>query len=164
MCLLIIAIVVTSCGSDGDSTAGPDTKAEVEAAHLGYLDAYLDQAAERFAMRLAPGAVDLGGGQIDPQLFCPAHWDSVFDTEGFDAEFGGKEIEDVVDLATTRVLTKTEAEAEFGPELGDNAASFEMRSGDMLAFTLPAKGSPLTEAWGGIYRRLDGTWRVVATD
>jgi hypothetical protein len=141
---------------------------EVRDVHLRRLQLFLDGDARRFPDGFAAGAVDLGGGQsgngqLPAAFFTPQYWESEFRRPQYLADFAGKAIEDIVNAASTRVLSKAQAEAEFGPTLG-SATGFSMRDGDLLALTEPAAGSPLTDGWFAVYRRIAGQWLVVALD
>ena len=166
--LVLIAIggVVQSCG---DPVAPSDGKSEVRDAHLQRLQLFLDADAEGYVASFAPGAVDIGGGptgtgELPDEFFTAEHWESVFQSSHFQAQFAGKSIADVVDPTSTQVLSKAEAESEFGSDLGFEGTSFRMQDGDMVAFTEPTQNSPLFDVWFGVYRRIGGKWLVVALD
>ena len=166
--VLLTAIVFVTQGC-GDSGAPSDAKSEVRATHLQRLQFYLDADAANFAASFAPGAVDLDGGltgtgELPAEFFTAAFWQSFFQGAQFQSQFAGKSIADVVDAASTRILSRAEAESEFGLDLGFQGTSFRMQADDMVAFTEPAQNSPLFDGWFAVYRRIGGNWLVVGLD
>jgi len=168
-CALLSLLISTS--GCGDSCTSPppcpaDAKVEVAALHMLYLKYFLEGDAQHFVARFAPSAVDLGGGlhgdgSLDASFFTVAHWDSLFKSPEFVARFGGKSVEDVVDVSSIRVLTKGEAQEEGRIWW---RVDFTMCEGDMYARIPALSGSALMDTWFAIYRKIGDTWLVVALD
>jgi hypothetical protein len=166
----VLLLIISALGC-GDSCTSPpscpaDAKAEVAALHVLYLEYFLDGDAQHYVARFAPFAVDLGGrrhgdGSIDARFFTEAYWESVFTSPDFVARFGGKSVDDVVDVSSIRVLTKCEAEEEGRIWWH---VDFEMSEGDLYAGIPRVAGSALTDTWFAIYRKTGDTWLVVALD
>ena len=167
---LQVTTVALLLGCDEDSTMAPpvpvqDSKAEVTAAHIARLADFLAERADAFAASLAPGAIDLGGGptgtgRLPPEYFTAEYWQAFMSSTQFDP-YRGKEVNDLVDPASTQAVTKVETEAMFGPNFG--APRFTLMDGDMVVLT-PGKSGSQLDAWFGVYRKIDGKWLVVALD
>jgi hypothetical protein len=167
--IVFVTAMVFAFQGCGDSVAPSDGKSEARATHLARLQLYLDADAVGYAASFYPGAVDLGGGStgtgaLPAEFFTAGFWQAVFQGAQFQAQFAGKSMAEVVNEASTRVLSKTEAEGEFGPDLGFQGTSFRMQADDLVAYTEPTQNSPLVDGWFGVYRRIEGSWLVVGVD
>ena len=169
--LQVVTSILVGCESDSPTeTTQPQTvdpKVEVRAVHIARLADFLAERADEFAASLAPGAMDLGGGPtgtgvLPPEFFTAEYWRTRMNSSAFD-ELRGKTVEEVVDVRATVALTKAEAEAAYGANLG-GGTGFRMIEGDVYVFTPPKTGSPLFDGWFAIYRKIEGKWRVVALD
>ena len=167
--ILILMIGTSGCGDDISTkpfTCPENAKAEVGALHVLYLQYFLDGDAQHFVARYAPSAVDLGGGphgdgSIDAEFFTVAYWESFFASPQFVSSFGGKSIDDLVDVSSMLVLTRREAQKQGAIWW---SVDFKMSECDMYAIIPAVSGSPLTEDWFAIYRKVGDTWLVVALD
>lgn len=151
----------------GDAGALEPIRAEVRQAHLQHLQDYLDGDAAAVVAGFGPVVIDLGGGSsgdgsLPPAFYTEAYWEERFATPEFQQDFAGKQAGDLVLVDETRIMTKAEYEQETGETVDFGA--FEYQDGDYLAFTPPVPDSALFDGWFGIYRQIDGAWKVVALD
>ncbi len=73
----------------------------------------------------------------------------------------GKPIDEIFDVENQEILNYSEIIQEKG-EI--NRFSFVLKEGDYFVLLRPKDGSPLNDAWFGIFRFENGDWKIIAGD
>lgn len=151
---LTTMVLLSGCVAPGGSSGSAEDTAHTQLEGIWQRD--VDQVAATYADRY----FDFGGGEWieDPEEGIGAYLDS------------DEAHEDMSKISSWQELVKLDEAVTGHPsELGEEGEffqdpDFELKPGDIAWFAPPTDDSPLHDGWGGLYREIDGQWRMVGGD
>jgi hypothetical protein len=172
---LLLAVALGACRRDGvvkAEEAPPDPVAEATAVHFRWLQYFLDADAAGFVSVISPDAVDIGGGEkgdgaLTEGYLTVAFWEEFFTTKKeYVREMKGRPIEELLlrDSTVAVVVRKGENDSLIIDRPFRSSRFLKVEEGDVLIHTYHPPGSPLVDGWSGVYRKIDGEWKVVGFD
>lgn len=173
--ILLLAVALGACRRDGavrTEEAPVDPVAEATAVHFRWLQYFLDADAEGFVSLISPDAVDIGGGEkgdgaLIEGYLTAAYWEELFTTKReYVKSMKGRTIDELLLRDSTVAVTVRKGANDslvIDPPFR-RPRFLTVEAGDILIYTDHPPGSPLIDGWFGVYRKIDGEWKVVGFD
>jgi hypothetical protein len=139
-------------------------KATVDSIHTAHFMHFLAQDLTAFASLYDNAFIDLGGGpdgngKVEHPVDT-AKLHRFYKSTDY-ARLKDQSISAIFDLDRKIVWNYEEVIANKG---AISRFGFELKPGDIYIIYPPRKGQPLHDGWLGIYRKVNGSWKIVAAD
>jgi hypothetical protein len=162
---VLMLMPVTGCGGMNVEEA----KSQVRELHEKRLQYLLDKDAQSLVAMFGPEVVDLGGGasgtgEMPSEYYTAAYWQEWFASESYDRVFAGKTVNQLVNVNNAEAYTYAEIQEMGLDEDFGKGTLYKPGDDDIWISFPPAEGSPLNDGWFGVYRKLDGKWKLVGID
>ncbi len=165
--IVALALSIGCVGTQDSDMSNLSSEEQVKIVHTRNLQYFLYGNERAMALAYAPIYKDLGGGPNGDgttTINTSESWRVVFKDEAI-KKIQSKDMDELVDVSKATIHVYPQfSKDELSFVCANQRVSFVCKDGDIIIMFPPIEQSLLFDGWSGVYRKIDGNWKIVAGD